>query len=67
MLQDSLKQMLKGNKEFYKIDNQKIVYEYALRNAIDTVASNDKNVNDSKRRTWYWEICSCNKFISRVE
>src|SRR5574344_244292 len=44
MLQDSLKQMLKGNKEFYMIDNQKIVYEYALRNAIDTVASNDKNV-----------------------
>ena len=44
MLQDSLRNMLKGNKEFYMIDNQKIVYEYALRNAIDTVSVNDKNV-----------------------
>jgi DUF2075 family protein len=44
MLQDSLSQMLKGNKEFYMIDSQKIVYEYALRNAIDTVGSNSKNV-----------------------
>ena len=44
MLQDSLRNMLKGNKEFYMIDNQKVVYEYALRNAIDTVAANDKNV-----------------------
>lgn len=44
MLQDSLKNMLKGNKEFYMIDNQKIVYEYALKNAIDTVSANDKNV-----------------------
>ena len=44
MLQDSLRNMLKGNKEFYMIDNQKIVYEYALRNAIDTVAANGKNV-----------------------
>ena len=44
MLQDSLTLMLKGNKEFYMIDSQKIVYEYALRNAIDTVGSNSKNV-----------------------
>ena len=44
MLQDSLAKMLKGNKEFYMIDNQKIIYEYALRNAIDTVSSNKKNV-----------------------
>lgn len=44
MLQDSLRNMLKGNKEFYMIDNQKIVYEYALRNAIDTVSANDKKV-----------------------
>lgn len=44
MLQDSLRNMLKGNKEFYMIDNQKVVYEYALRNAIDTVSTNDKNV-----------------------
>lgn len=44
MLQDSLTQMLKGNKEFYMIDEQKIIYEYALSNAIDTVSSNKKNV-----------------------
>ena len=44
MLQDSLVQMLKGNKEFYMIDAQKIIYEYALSNAIDTVAANKKNV-----------------------
>ena len=44
MLQDSLRNMLKGNKEFYMIDNQKIVYEYALRHAIDTVSANGKNV-----------------------
>lgn len=44
MLQDSLSKMLKGNKEFYMIDNQKIVYEYAIKNAIDTVSNNDKNV-----------------------
>ena len=44
MLQDSLSQMLKGNKEFYMIDNQKIVYEYAIKNAIETLSSNSKNV-----------------------
>lgn len=44
MLQDSLSKMLKGNKEFYMIDNQKIVYEYAIKNAIDTISSNEKNV-----------------------
>lgn len=44
MLQNSLRNMLKGNKEFYMIDNQKIVYEYALKNAIDTVSANNKNV-----------------------
>jgi DUF2075 family protein len=44
MLQDSLAKMLHGNKEFYMIDNQNVVYEYALRDAIDTVASNTKNV-----------------------
>ncbi|MEE3343555.1 MAG: DUF2075 domain-containing protein [Bacilli bacterium] len=44
MLQDSLSKMLQGNKEFYMIDEQKIIYEYALSNAIDTVASNKKNV-----------------------
>lgn len=44
MLQDSLASMLKGNKEFYMIDSQKIAYEYALRYAIDTVSANKKNV-----------------------
>lgn len=44
MLQDSLSEMLKGNQEFYMIDFQKIVYEYALRTAIDTVESSTKNV-----------------------
>ena len=44
MLQDALGSMLKGNKEFYMIDSQKIVYEYALRDAIDTVNSNAKKV-----------------------
>ena len=44
MLQDSLSQMLKGNKEFYMIDDQKIIYEYALSNAIETVGNNKKNV-----------------------
>lgn len=44
MLQDSLSQMLQGNKEFYMIDEQKIIYEYALSNAIDTVSNNKKNV-----------------------
>lgn len=44
MLQDSLSQMLKGNKEFYMIDDQKIIYEYALSSAIETVGNNEKNV-----------------------
>ena len=44
MLQDSLSQMLKGNQEFYMIDSQKIIYEYALRYAIDTVGTQSKNV-----------------------
>ncbi len=43
-LQDSLSKMLTGNKEFNMIDDQKIVYEEALRVAIDTLASNEKNV-----------------------
>ena len=44
MLQDNLGSMLKGNKEFYMIDSQKIVYEYALMYAIDTLSTNSKNV-----------------------
>lgn len=44
MLQDSLNDMLKGNQEFYMIDEQKIIYEYAIKNAIDTISKNNKNV-----------------------
>ena len=44
MLQDTLAQMLDGNKEFYMIDDQKIIYEYALSNALDTIINNEKNV-----------------------
>ena len=43
-LQDSLSKMLQGNKEFNMIDEQKVIYEDAIRIAIDTVSSNDKNV-----------------------
>ena len=43
-LQDSLAKMLQGNKEFTMIDEQKVIYEDAIRMAIDTVASNSKNV-----------------------
>lgn len=44
MLQDTLSSMLKGNQEFYMIDSQNIVYQYALRDAVDTVKENKKNV-----------------------
>lgn len=44
MLQDSLGNMLKGNKEFYMIDNQKIIYEYAIKYAVDTISNKNKNV-----------------------
>ena len=43
-LQDSLAKMLQGNKEFNMIDEQKVIYEDAIRMAIDTVANNSKNV-----------------------
>ena len=43
-LQDSLAKMLQGNKEFNMIDEQKVIYEDAIRMAIDTLATNDKNV-----------------------
>ena len=43
-LQDSLAKMLQGNKEFNMIDEQKVIYEDAISMAIDTVASNSKNV-----------------------
>ena len=44
MLQDSLSEMLKGNKEFYMIDSQKIVFEYALKIAKNTYSNSIKNV-----------------------
>ncbi len=44
MLQDSLSKMLKGNKEFYMIDSQKIIYEYALKYAVDTIKNDTKGV-----------------------
>lgn len=44
MLQDTLENMLNGNKEFYMIDSQNVVYQYALKTAIDTLESNEKNV-----------------------
>lgn len=43
-LQDSLTKMLQGNKEFNMIDEQKVIYEDAIRMAIDTLSSNEKNV-----------------------
>ena len=43
-LQDSLTKMLQGNKEFSMIDEQKVIYEDAIRMAIDTLSANEKNV-----------------------
>ncbi len=43
-LQDSLSMMLKGSKEFNMIDEQKVIYEDAIRLAIDTIAADDKTV-----------------------
>lgn len=43
-LQDSLSKMLQGNKEFNMIDEQKVIYEDAIRMAIDSVSANDKTV-----------------------
>lgn len=43
-LQDSLAKMLQGNREFNMIDEQKVIYEDAIRMVIDTLASNSKNV-----------------------
>ena len=43
-LQDSLTKMLQGNKEFNMIDEQKVIYEDAIRMAIDTLSVHEKNV-----------------------
>ena len=44
MLQDSFSSVLKGNKEFVLIDDQKVVYEEALRIGVNTFIHNEKNV-----------------------
>lgn len=44
MLQDSFASILKGNKEFFMIDEQKVIYEDAIRSGIDTVTANLKTV-----------------------
>ncbi|MDG5788866.1 DUF2075 domain-containing protein [Evansella sp. AB-P1] len=43
-LQDSLNNMLQGNREFIMIDDQKVVYETALQLANDAVRTNTKQV-----------------------
>lgn len=44
MLQDSFSSVLKGNKEFVLIDDQKVIYEEALQMGINTLIHNEKNV-----------------------
>jgi DUF2075 family protein/DNA replication protein DnaC len=43
-LQDTLNSMLKGNREFIMIDEQKVVYETALQLASEAVRTNQKQV-----------------------
>ncbi|MED0687949.1 DUF2075 domain-containing protein [Anoxybacillus ayderensis] len=43
-LQDSLNKMLKGNREFIMIDDQKVVYETALQLASEAVRTNQKHI-----------------------
>lgn len=44
MLQDSFSSVLKGNKEFVLIDDQKIIFEEALRIGINSHLHNEKSV-----------------------
>ena len=44
MLQDSFSSVLKGNREFVLIDDQKIIYEEALRIGINAHLHNEKSV-----------------------
>lgn len=44
MLQDALSSMLDGNKEFDMIDSQNVVYQYALKTAVDAYKSKGKSV-----------------------
>jgi uncharacterized protein len=43
-LQDSLNSMLKGNREFIMIDDQKVVYETVLQLASEAIRTNQKQV-----------------------
>lgn len=42
MLQDSFSSVLKGNKEFVLIDDQKVIFEEALRIGINAHLHNEK-------------------------
>lgn len=44
MLQDAFSSVLKGNKEFILIDDQKVIFEEALRIGINTHLNEEKNV-----------------------
>lgn len=44
MLQDSFSSVLKGNKEFVLIDDQKVVFEEALEKGVSTLNHDEKNV-----------------------
>lgn len=43
-LQDCLVKMLQGNIEFNMIDEQKVIYEDAIKMSIDTLTNNNKNI-----------------------
>ena len=44
MLQDSFSSVLKGNKEFVLIDDQKVIFEEALKIGVNAHINNEKNV-----------------------
>lgn len=44
MLQDSFSSVLKGNREFVLIDDQKVIYEEALSLGVNTLMHNEKKV-----------------------
>jgi hypothetical protein len=51
-LQDSIKSMIEGNKEFIMLDDQKVVYEEILKTALQCMA-------DHKKRTVIVKGASC--------
>lgn len=63
-LQDSLASMLKGNDEFIMIDDQKLVYETALKMARTSYKDSKKRVLVVKGRTRYRKISTSNKSVS---